>query len=79
MTERFGALRFAIGLQVRDGALHYPVTAGWAFGIRVPRALLPISAATETGADGRAQFDVALALPWVGPIVRYQGWLTPAS
>jgi NAD(P)-dependent dehydrogenase (short-subunit alcohol dehydrogenase family) len=79
MTERFGALRFAIGLRVAEGALHYPVTKGWAFGIPIPRALLPISQATETVVDGRMHFDVALSLPWIGPIVRYQGWLTPAS
>ena len=78
MTERFGALRFAIGLRVRDWALHYPVTAGWAFGIPIPRALLPISMAVETTSAGRAQFDVALSLPMVGLIVRYRGWLAPA-
>jgi hypothetical protein len=66
-------------LQVKDGALHYPVTAGRAFGIPIPRALLPISVAKETAEDGRARFDVALSLPWVGLIVRYQGWLQPAS
>lgn len=78
MTERFGALRFAIGLRVQDGALHYPVTAGWAFGIPIPRALLPISATVETASDGRAHFDVALSLPLIGLIVRYRGWLAPA-
>ena len=82
MTERFGALRFAIGLRVQDGVLHYPVVAGWAFGVPIPRALLPISAATEmageVAGDGAARFDVALSLPWVGLIVRYRGWLKPA-
>ncbi len=78
MTERFGALRFAIGLRVQDGALHYPVVAGWACGLPIPRALLPISVATEMVQDGVARFDVALSLPWVGLIVRYRGWLAPA-
>jgi hypothetical protein len=64
---------------VQNSALHYPVTAGWCLGLPMPRALLPISVATETASAGRAQFDVALSLPLVGLIVRYQGWLTPAS
>ncbi|MGL4322018.1 MAG: DUF4166 domain-containing protein, partial [Paracoccaceae bacterium] len=79
MTERFGLLTFAIGLRVQDGALHYPVTAGRCLGIPIPRLFLPVSDTAETAADGRAQFDVALSLPLVGLIVRYQGWLQPAS
>jgi hypothetical protein len=79
MTERFGVLNFAIGLQVRDGGLVYPVTRGWCCGIPLPRWSLPRSDTIE-GADGaRATFDVALSLPLAGLVVRYQGWLAPAD
>jgi hypothetical protein len=79
MAERFGILRFAIGLHVQDARLHYPVTAGWCLGVPVPRALLPISNTVEAEQASRATFDVALSLPLVGLIVRYQGWLKPVS
>ncbi|MGL5010261.1 MAG: DUF4166 domain-containing protein, partial [Paracoccaceae bacterium] len=79
MTERFGLMTFTIGLNVRDNTLHYPVTAGRIAGLPLPRALLPRSDATETADGPRARFDVALSLPLIGAIVRYQGWLEPAS
>jgi hypothetical protein len=78
MTERFGILTFTIGLQVQDGALHYPVTAGRALGIPIPAFALPRSVTTETAGADRAQFDVGLHVPLIGLIVRYRGWLTPA-
>jgi hypothetical protein len=79
MTERFCLLTFAIALHVRDGALHYPVVKGWFCGMPIPRWALPRSDTSE-GAEGpRATFDVGLSLPVAGAIVRYQGWLEPAS
>lgn len=78
MTECFGLLTFAMALQVQDGTLHYPMTAGWVCGVPMPRWALPFSDTAE-GADGaHATFDVALSLPLIGGIVRYQGWLAPA-
>ena len=79
VTERFGPLTFQIGLTVKDGALHYPVTRGWCLGIPMPRALLPVSETVEAvDREGRATFDVALSHPLSGPIIRYRGWLQPA-
>jgi hypothetical protein len=78
LTERFGVLTFTIALQVQDGKLHYPVTHGWLAGIPLPRWALPRSD-TQEGTNGpHATFDVALSLPLIGAIVRYQGWLAPA-
>jgi Domain of unknown function (DUF4166) len=78
LTERFGALTFTIALQVQDGKLHYPVTQGWFLCIPLPRWSLPRSD-THEAADGTyPTFDVALSLPVIGRIVRYQGWLAPA-
>ncbi len=76
MTERFGPLRFGIGLRAAGGRLEYPVTAGWFLGIPLPRFLLPRSASAEAVDDeGRATFDVALSHPATGLIVRYRGLL----
>lgn len=78
VTERFGPFRFELGLNVAEGALHYPVRRGWFLGLPWPRALLPRSAAVEqVTEDGDAQFDVALSAPLAGPLVRYRGTLRP--
>ncbi|MFG1242159.1 DUF4166 domain-containing protein [Xanthobacter sp. V7C-4] len=78
VRECFGLVSFDIGLAVRDGRLWYPVVGGRLAGVPLPRALLPTSASCEgLDAAGRACFDVAIALPLVGPVVRYRGWLVP--
>lgn len=78
IRERFGPLRFNIGLAVENGEISYPVTQGRVLGLPLPRWLLPKSDTTEAvDAMGRATFDVALSHPLVGLIVRYQGWLVP--
>ncbi|MGL4237360.1 DUF4166 domain-containing protein, partial [Tabrizicola sp.] len=78
LTERFGALTFTIALRAADGELRYPVTQGWFLGIPLPRWALPRSDTTEATDGPHSTFDVALSLPLIGPIVRYQGWLAPA-
>ncbi|MFG1370913.1 DUF4166 domain-containing protein [Xanthobacter oligotrophicus] len=78
ICERFGLLSFDIGLAVRDGRLWYPIVSGRLAGVPLPRTLLPTSTSCEgLDAAGRACFDVAIALPLVGPVVRYRGWLVP--
>ncbi|MEX0954024.1 MAG: DUF4166 domain-containing protein [Rhizobiaceae bacterium] len=48
-------------------------------GIPLPMAmaLAPRSRAREWQEGRRFRFDVPIALPLVGPIVSYTGWLTP--
>ncbi|MFG1331076.1 DUF4166 domain-containing protein [Xanthobacter autotrophicus] len=78
VRERFGLLSFDLGLAVRDGRLWYPVVDGRIAGVPLPRTLLPSSTSCESvDAAGRACFDVAIALPLVGLVVRYRGWLVP--
>ena len=78
VTERFGLLTFAIALQVLDGTLRYPVTKGWVCGVPMPRWALLRSDTVEDADGAHATFDVALSLPLIGGVVRYQGWLAPA-
>jgi hypothetical protein len=44
-------------------------------GIPLPRVVLPRIAATERAQGVRHHFDVSIALPIIGRLVRYQGWL----
>lgn len=78
MTERFGPFTFRLRLSVRNGALHYPVTAGRLGPVPMPRWLLPSSDAREYEENGRFRFDVRLLAPLTGALmVHYRGHLDP--
>jgi hypothetical protein len=77
VVERFGPLRLAFALVPRAGGLDMALR-GWSlFGIPLPLALAPRICATEREEGGRFHFDVRAALPLVGEVVRYAGWLEP--
>lgn len=82
ITERFGPFTFLLGLNVRDGALHYPVIAGRLGPLPLPRWSLPISEAREYVEAGEFRFDVTLRAPITHALlVQYRGGLragTPA-
>jgi hypothetical protein len=43
----------------------------------MPLLLAPHIAAREWEEDDRFRFEVAVALPLLGPVVAYSGWLDP--
>ena len=76
IIERFGLMRFRIGLRVQDGRLEYPVLSGSVLGIPLPAAFLPRSTTAEfVDAEGRACFSVHIDLPLGGHVASYSGWL----
>lgn len=77
LQERFGPLRFCFGLPRRANGLEMVMRCWSAFGIRLPLSLAPRSTATEWEEDGTFHFDVPIALPLIGTIVHYRGWLQP--
>lgn len=78
LYERFGPIKAELDLQIHDGALWFPVKRAWCLGIALPKCLTPISQAREYVREDRLFFDVSLALPGIGQIVQYQGWLAPS-
>ncbi|MEP9361022.1 DUF4166 domain-containing protein [Sphingomonas sp. KR3-1] len=75
VAERFGPLRFSFDLP-SDGAGLAMVLRRWtAFGVPMPRWLGPRIAAREWQEDGRFRFEVGVALPLLGAVVHYAGWL----
>lgn len=75
LVERFGALRFAFDLLPHDNGLSMTMR-GWSLlGIRLPLFLAPRSTAYEWAEGDRFHFDVSIALPLIGLIVHYRGWL----
>lgn len=79
IVERIGPMAFAYAITPRDGAAHLQVKGWTALGIPMPLALGPRVTAFEHSAADRFNFDVDMALPLIGRIVRYRGWLIPAA
>lgn len=77
LYERFGPFAFGLALVLEEGRLKLVVRRWCVFGLPMPRALAPGGDAYEHAADGRFNFYVEIALPVVGLIVRYRGWLMP--
>lgn len=78
VMERFGPLSFRLRLPVDSGGLTMPLERGYFLGVPLPRFLTPRSDTREfVDGEGRFRFDVAISLPFIGLVVRYQGWLKP--
>ncbi|MDX1716726.1 MAG: DUF4166 domain-containing protein [Anderseniella sp.] len=76
LVERFGPLSFGMAVVVTAQGELELVLRNWdAFGVPMPNVLLPRVKAREHDADDRFNFEVEMALPWGGLIVRYEGWL----
>ena len=75
VRERFGAVAVDMALVVEPGRLVY-VVRRWSFlGVSLPLWLGPRSVAMETADRQNFCFDVRVAHPLTGLIVRYRGWL----
>ncbi len=79
LIESFGPLNFAMAVTAVDGRLVLALRRWDFLGLPLPRFAMPVSAASEHGADGRFNFDVDIGLPLFGRLVRYQGWLVLAQ
>lgn len=75
LAERFGPLSFIFDLPSDRRGLRMELRGWRIFSIPLPLALAPRSVASEWEQDGRFHFDVPIALPLIGPIVHYRGWL----
>ncbi len=77
IRERFGPVAVYMALVVEGECLRYVILSWTFFGIPLPLALGPRSAALESVQQGKFRFDVELRHPFTGLIVRYQGTLSP--
>lgn len=77
VVERFGPLRFRFDLVNEGGELRM-MLRGWSVvRLPLPLAFAPRASAREWEEAGQFRFDVSIALPLVGLVVHYQGWLSP--
>jgi hypothetical protein len=77
VTERFGLLRFAFDLPSESHGLEMRLRRWSLYRLPMPLFLAPRIAAREWQEDDRFRFEVAVALPLVGPVIAYSGWLEP--
>jgi hypothetical protein len=77
LVERFGPLRFTFDLPSDARGLEMRLRRWSLFGMPLPLALAPRGVAREWEEQDRFRFDVPIALPLVGRIVHYTGWLDP--
>jgi hypothetical protein len=79
LVERFGPLRFEFDLPSDDSGLTMVMRRWSCLRVPLPMFLAPRSVAREWEDGGRFHFDVPIALPLVGRVVRYRGWLRPCG
>lgn len=77
LVERFGPFRFGFALRAEPDGLSMRLRRWWCGPLPLPVALAPASEAREREIDGRFHFDVTIALPLIGLLVHYRGWLEP--
>ena len=77
LVERFGPLRFHFDLPGDDEGLRMDLRRWTVVGIPLPLALAPRTEAREWADGDRFRFDVPIALPLIGLVVHYAGWLDP--
>ncbi len=79
VTERFGPFAFGLALVVDGDRLRIIPRRWTVFGLPLPRALMPRGDSYEHEQNGKFRFHVEIALPLIGPVVTYDGWLDPVS
>jgi hypothetical protein len=78
ITERFGPFAFGLAMVTQGPKLRVIPRRWTLFGLPLPRALMPRGDSYETEQADKFRFHVEIALPLIGPVVTYDGWLDPA-
>jgi hypothetical protein len=75
LCEQLGLARFGFRLTVEQGDIVWRVERVTALGLPLPARWFGNVQARESELEGRYRFDVAAAMPVIGLLVRYRGWL----
>lgn len=78
LCERLGLVEFRFGLRVADGLYWQVHKASLSGLLPLPARWFDAVRSRESEYDGLYHFEVDAALPLLGRIVRYRGWLQPA-
>lgn len=78
VVEGFGPFRVTMVPDIDDQGLTLAISRIAVLGLPLPRWIAPKSSTRESvDAAGRIRFDVSAALPVLGMLIRYRGWLVP--
>ncbi|MBX9591429.1 MAG: DUF4166 domain-containing protein [Hyphomonadaceae bacterium] len=75
LNERVGSSTFVFALETSADGMALKLKGVRCLGVPLPLFLAPSVFTFESERDGRYHFEVEAALPLVGRIVRYAGWL----
>lgn len=75
LVETLGPTRLVFALEEDGGGLVMVLRSMRFLGVPCPKWLLPRIEAREQGREGRLHFQVRAALPVIGPVTGYRGWL----
>lgn len=79
LIERFGPIRFGFALVADADGLAMRLDRWSIAGLPLPLAFAPRLSGREWQEGDRFRFEVDAALPLVGRVVRYEGWLRTSS
>ena len=78
LRERLGPMQFRFALHANDGVIWWTVSGARLLGLLpLPAAMFDGVRCREFEQDERYHFEVEAALPVIGRIIRYAGWLEP--
>lgn len=78
LCERLGPLQFRFELRMVDGEIHWQARSVSLLGmLPLPAGLFHGVQCREREVAGRYEFLVEAALPGIGRVIRYEGWLEP--
>ncbi len=79
LVERLGPVQVRFMLRAGDGAIWWEPVGMRLFGlVPLPVSWLANTHCREREYEGRYEFLAQASLPWIGPLIRYEGWLEPA-
>lgn len=79
LWEQVGPARLAFELTAGPNGLSLKISGLRVLGVPVAGWLLPTAVTREWEEGGRYRFSVAVHVPLIGLLVRYDGWLEPAG
>jgi predicted DCC family thiol-disulfide oxidoreductase YuxK len=79
LVEHFGPFAFKYRLKAQAVSLNWSLVGCRLFGLRLPQWACPKIECVESGDGERFLFDIDVAFPTVGHVIRYGGWLSPEA
>ena len=76
LVEQFGPFRLEFRIRVNADSLSWLLVGVRCIGVRAPKWAVPKVRCSESSDGDRYLFDIDAALPLIGPLIHYRGWLS---